>query len=270
MSTKKKWSEEEIQFIKDNFKTMKYEEIGNKLGRTRKAVMHVGASLNLNREAEVGDKFNRLTIISKHIVYKHNQNMTMAVCNCDCGKQHECKLTAIVSGYTKSCGCLKSEKASARLKVSNFKHGKADLKNNRIFRIWSAIKTRCFNQKIKEWKNYGGRGITICEEWKKDYEIFEKWALENGYSDELTIDRINVNGNYEPSNCRWVGKDLQARNRRNNRQDTVKITAFGETKTVLDWLNDPRCNLKTTTSIIYRIGAGWTPEDAISKPSERK
>lgn len=266
----RKWLESEIEFIKQNYKNMTCAEIGSKIDRTERAVEHMSSNLNLIREAQIGDKFNRLTIKNKIIEDKYGQHITYAICDCDCGKEHTVKLTFLVSNHTKSCGCLRDEKARERVIERNWKHGESDLKNNRLYRIWSAMKSRCYTQYSRSFKDYGGRGIIVCDDWKKDFLIFKDWALNNGYSDDLSIDRVDVNGNYEPSNCRWATNQQQARNRRNNRMDTVKITAFGETKSALDWLDDPRCDLKTTTGIIYRIGAGWTPEEAISKPSERK
>ena len=270
MSKKKRWSQEEIDFIKINYKNMTYEEIGNILGRTKKSVTHVGASLGLNRDIEIGARFNRLVVIGKSSINNGSQNLTIAQCKCDCGKDYSTRMSNLTSGRFVSCGCWKAEQASKRLKESNFKHGKADLKNNRLYRIWNAIKTRCYNDKTLSWKNYGGRGISMTLEWRNNFEVFEKWAVNNGYDASLSIDRIDVNGNYEPSNCRWVDEKTQSRNRRNNRQDTVKITAFGETQAIGNWLEDPRCAVKSIATICYRIGSGWTPEDAISKPSERK
>lgn len=265
----KKWSDDEIQFVKDNCISMTCKSIGIKLGRTERAVEHLSAKLKIARQASVGEKFGRLTIINKDTVFKYGQNVTMANCKCECGKDYTARLTSITNGRIISCGCWKAEQASKRTKKRNYLHGKGNF-SYRLYRIWSAMKTRCYNKNTREWHNYGGRGIIIIKDWLESFENFESWALQSGYKDNLSIDRIDVNGNYEPSNCRWVDAKTQARNRRNNRQDTVKITAFGETKSVIDWLQDNRCNLKTTTGIIYRIGAGWTPEDAISKPSERK
>jgi hypothetical protein len=266
----RKWTEEEIEFVRQNYKSMTCGEMGEKLNRTERSVEHLSAKLNLVREAQVGDRFNRLTIREKFIENKYNQRITFVICDCDCGKEHITKLTSIVNNHTKSCGCLKDEKARDRTIERNFKHGESDLKNNRLYRIWSAMKTRCYSVNTPLFKNYGGRGIIICDEWKENFLTFKNWSIKNNYSDELTIDRINVNGNYEPSNCRWVDRKVQAQNRRNNRHDTIKITAFGENKAIGNWLEDSRCLVKSIATICYRIGAGWSPEEAISKPSERR
>jgi hypothetical protein len=183
----------------------------------------------------IEDKINKLIIKEKFI---KQDGKTYVKCLCECGDWTECRLTEIVQNRTKSCGCHKAELASERTKKRNFKHGKSDLKKNRIFRIWCAMKARCYCKGDLSFNNYGGRGIQVCEEWLNDYLIFENWSINNGYQDNLTIDRINVNGNYCPENCRWTTRQIQAVNRRNNRQDTVKITAFGETKAILNWLQD--------------------------------
>jgi len=263
----KKWLETEINFIQNNYKNMTCREMAIQLGRSERAVEHQSAKLNLIREPNINDKLGRLTIKKK--IFDELKRKTYVICDCECGNETKQRLTDLVQGRIVSCGCWKAEKARERITEMNFIHGKGDL-NYRLFRIWSAMKTRCYNQKHKSYEWYGGRGIIICDNWLTSFENFENWSLSNGYQDDLSIDRIDVNGNYEPSNCRWVDSLTQANNRRNNRLDTVKVTAFGETKAIRSWLNDSRCNVKYMTTIVYRIGAGWTPEDAISKPSERR
>lgn len=262
----KKWLDTEIDFIQKNYREMTCVEMSKILGRTERAVEHQSAKLNLIREPIVGDEFGRLTIKEKF--FDEEKRKTYAICDCSCGKETKQRLTSLVQGTIVSCGCWKAEKASERISKQNFVHGKGNM-NYRLYRIWSAMKTRCYNNKHISYQGYGGRGITICEEWLVSFDNFERWSLNNGYLDELTIDRIDNNKNYEPSNCRWVDMQTQAANRRNNRMDTVKVTAFGETKAVRSWLLDSRCSVKSMTTIVYRIGAGWTPEEAISKPSER-
>jgi len=217
---------------------------------------------------KVGEKLFRLTVLHKYTQSKDGHNKTYVHCLCECGNTTDIRLTSIRQGHVKSCGCLKAEKASERMIKQNFKHGMGDLKS-RIYRIWCQMRSRCNLESHPFYHYYGGRGVEVCNNWNKDFVCFYDWAISNNYSDKLSIDRINVDGNYEPSNCRWATPKEQARNRRNNRVDTVKITAFGETQTMQQWLDDQRCVIKSCTTLCYRIGAGWHPEDAISKPSER-
>jgi len=260
----KKWLESEIEFIKQNFKTMTCDEIGTVLNRTGRAVEHQSAKLNLIREPNIGDEFGRLKIRIKF--FDEKKRRTYAICDCKCGKETTQPLTSLVQQRIVSCGCWKAEQASKRLKASNFRHG---MTNTKLYRVWAQMRNRCFNPNDIAYKDYGGRGISVCDDWS-DFVNFLEWSINNNYKLGLSIDRINNNGNYEPSNCRWATKQEQANNRRNNRLDTVKVSAFGETKAVRSWLQDIRCNVKSMTTIVYRIGAGWTPEDAISKPSERR
>jgi len=217
---------------------------------------------------KIGDKINRLTIMGLCIKDCGTQLKTFAKCRCECGNITDVRLTSIIQNKIKSCGCLRNEEASKRISKMNYKHGMGDL-TDRLYRIWCGMKSRCNHKSHESWKDYGGRGIRVCDEWKKDFVSFYNWAINHGYTDDLSIDRINVNGNYNPSNCRWADAKTQARNKRNNRLDTVKITAFGETQALGNWLEDERCAVSSGTTICYRIGAGWSPEEAITKPSER-
>ncbi len=144
-------------------------------------------------------------------------------CQCDCGKVFETKLILLTKGQTKSCGCYKNEIFISR----NTVHNKS---RTPLYDVHISIKQRCLNSKSKVYPHYGGRGISVCEEWL-DYQNFQDWALNNGYKQGLTIDRIDVNGNYEPSNCRWVTMKVQGFNKRNNNL----ISFNGETKTVTEW-----------------------------------
>ena len=133
--------------------------------------------------------------------------------------------------------------------MSNIKHGMC---NTRLYCIWKGIKQRCFDTKFKEYKYYGGRGIKVCNEWRTDFMAFYNWAMANGYKDALTIDRINVNGNYEPSNCRWICQKEQQNNRRNNRL----ITYNGETHTISEWAEIKNINANTLWQRLCRYNWG--------------
>lgn len=111
------------------------------------------------------------------------------------------------------------------------KHGKY---HTRLYRIYSNMKKRCYNSNMINYKNYGGRGIKVCNEWLDNFMTFYDWAMDNGYRDDLTIDRIDINGNYEPANCRWLTYKQQANNRRNN----VYLTYDGKTQTMKEWADE--------------------------------
>jgi hypothetical protein len=123
------------------------------------------------------------------------------------------------------------------------------------------MKKRCYNPRDKRFVNYGGRGITVCDEWKDDFGAFQKWATDNGYKENLTIDRVNVNGNYCPENCRWATMTQQQRNTTRNRF----ITAFGETKTMAEWAEQSGIRQDVIKDRLNRLH--WTPEDAVSIPT---
>lgn len=267
------WSESDLTFLSDNYLKLTREELSQSLNCPKSILARKMKELGYHKRTAppgVGDTVNRLTIKELVLVQVGKQQKTVAICDCSCGNVTKQKLTDIQSERIKSCGCWKAEKASATCTRKNYRHGKSDLKTNKLYRVWSAMKSRCYNENVKYFKDYGGRGIRVCDEWLHDYEAFDKWSYTNGYGEHLSIDRIDVNGHYEPANCRWATSKQQAANRRNNRINTVLITAFGETKHLLDWLTDERCKVKAATNICYRIGSGWTPENAISMPSQRE
>lgn len=148
-----------------------------------------------------GKRFGRLTILRKS--EDSRKSSIYWKCKCDCGAIKDIDGSHLRRGYTNSCGCIRKE--------GNHNYEK----HKRLYGIWSHIKTRCTNKKYDKYKYYGGKGVSVCSEWD-NFDNFKNWALDNGYSEELTIDRINVNGNYEPSNCRWVDIKTQCRNRTSN------------------------------------------------------
>lgn len=192
-----------------------------------------------------GERYGRLVVIERsgamngHVAWK---------CQCDCGKEHIARSGDLRQGRQISCGCIKKEGLHKT-------HGKS---SSRLYRIWQNMKSRCTNDGIEAYKDYGGRGITICDEWKNDFQAFHDWAMANGYSDELSIDRISVNGNYEPSNCRWATRKEQA----NNKNDNNKITLKGETHTLAEW--SVITGIKRAT-IKSRLDAGMDVEKALTE-----
>ena len=158
----------------------------------------------------VGRRFGRLVVLDKPPIKENNEYHWF--CLCDCGVETEpISGHSLRRGVSNSCGCLARERRLAGTKT----HGKG---KTRLYRIYHNMKSRCYNKNRERYKNYGGRGISVCDEWLADFKAFYDWSMANGYSDELQIDRIDVNGNYEPSNCRWVTVTDQANNKRNNKK----------------------------------------------------
>ena len=199
-----------------------------------------------------GKRFGRYTVVRRADSYisKTGSYQSRWLCRCDCGNERIVFAQALKSGNSLSCGCYQKDAVT--------KHG---WKGSRLYGIWHNMKHRCTNQNCKEYRNYGGRGISVCEEWM-EFSPFKDWALDNGYSDALTIDRIDVDGNYEPTNCRWVSAKVQANNRRNNNY----ITVAGETRTITEWSTLSGISRQ---AIRWRLQHGWTTEDAVKQPRRK-
>lgn len=161
-----------------------------------------------------GQKFGKLTPIERiSEVADKNKGHTWR-CQCECGNFREVKTSYLTGGYVKMCNeCAHIEKVK-RGKLAEGRPRKSPL-NERLHGIWSGMKSRCYNPKVAHYDRYGGRGITVCESWRKRYSEFRKWALKNGYDDSLTIERIDINGNYCPENCKWITHKEQGYNKEN-------------------------------------------------------
>lgn len=195
----------------------------------------------------IGKKYGRLTVISKSEDKKSKSGKTtyhMYLCKCDCGNMVEAMIGHLISGHTKSCGCLKN---------------KWNVKNERLFNCWCNMKQRCESSGRRDSKYYHDKGIRYCESWK-DYNKFQEWALSNGYDDDLTLDRIDNSKNYSPENCRWVTAQEQQRNKQNCRIYTYN----GKTQTLSEWAIEYNIPFQTLASRIDKLG--YTFENALKKP----
>lgn len=204
-----------------------------------------------------GKRFGRLTVIERADNYKDGSAMWK--CRCDCGVVKIIKSYSLRTGTTVSCGCYKREKA-IETGTKYFTHGES---GTRLHNEWKSMKARCYNPNNKRYNRYGGRGITICEEWKNSFESFRDWAIANGYDDSLTLDRIDSNGDYEPSNCKWATQKEQQNNRCNNR----RIEYNGKTQTITQWAEE--VGIKEAT-LRHRLKCGWSIEKAMTEPLKNK
>lgn len=196
------------------------------------------------------EKYGKLTILEIHHQKKYPNGtiIDFVKCKCDCGNIKIINFNNIKRGLVKSCGCIS--------KTAN------GMSNTRIYQIYRHILNRCYREKDISYKNYGGRGITVCQDWQDDFMNFYNWAINHGYKKDLTIDRIDVNGDYEPLNCRWVDIKTQQNNRSNNRILEYK----GQKKTITEWAN--YCGL-SYRNLYYRLNNGYTIEQAIEKPKRK-
>ena len=202
---------------------------------------HKNCTVNHKRLVNVGDKFNNLTVIS----YLENSKY---LCRCDCGNLKVAVSYNLLHNITRNCGCsVKRYTVGLGIKRGPYKHGKY---KTRLYSIYAAMKDRCFNKKSRAYKYYGGRGITVCDEWKNDFMNFYNWAISNGYKDDLSIDRIDVNGNYEPNNCRWATYLQQA----NNTRKCVYIEYNNEKHTISEWARILHIDKETMRARLSKYG----------------
>lgn len=213
-----------------------------------------------------GQKFGRLTVIERAEDYisPNGKKTPQWKCKCECGNVKIVVGNILKRGLTQSCGCLQKEIA----KNLCLKHG---LKHERIYEIWQAMKKRCYYINHVQYKDYGGRGIRVCNEWtdkENGFTNFYNWSINNGYDKNkdrksCTLDRIDVNGNYEPYNCRWATSKEQANNKQNNHYITYK----GKTQSMMKWCEELNLNYSTIRSRLNR--EHWSVEQAFETPVGR-
>lgn len=172
-------------------------------------------------------------------------------CECSCGNNVIVTVSHLTSGSTKSCGCYNQECRHNR--TSN------GLRYTSLYGVWNEMKQRCFNENSTAYINYGGRGIKVCDEWANDFESFYSWSIDNGYMHGLSIDRINNDGDYEPSNCRWVIDSIQANNKRTNK----KYSLDGDEHTVSEWCEI--FGIRNKSTVYARLSRGWNIKRALTE-----
>lgn len=198
-----------------------------------------------------GQVFGRLTVICRDIVLPGQR--TRWICQCQCGTTKSITTQCLQHG-TKSCGCLQRESVTNR----NQTHG---MTGTRAYRIWQDMVKRCVNSRHVHFARYGGRGIRVIQRWRK----FEGFLADMGEppTSQHSIERVNNDGNYEPSNCVWIERRLQARNRSNNRT----VVVDGVSKTLVEWVNESPFKYFT---VLSRLNRGWSPKDALTAPLNTK
>ena len=201
-----------------------------------------------NSKDLTGKRFGRLVVIAATEERQHRK--VVWKCKCDCGNESYANSGALLSGRTRSCGCLMHESRGK----SRITHHKS---KSRLYVLYNGIKARCLNPNNKAFKWYGGKGIKICDEWLNDFQAFYEWAMANGYAKGLTIDRIDSEKDYCPENCRWITIQEQQHNKKSNHY----ITCNGETHTMTEWAKKTGININTLSSRINKLH--WTPEKAL-------
>lgn len=202
-----------------------------------------------------GQRYGRLVAIERaeNKVSKSGKVRARWLCQCDCGNKKIVLLDDLRGGQTKSCGCLSAEISSKKSKT----HG---MSGTRIYVEWASMKARCYNKESKSYNRYGGRGIRVCQEWLDDFMNFYNWAMANGYRDDLTIERKDVNGNYCPENCCWITAKEQAKNRRTTLKTRDKN---GNEVYAMDIAEENGIPMNV---VIARKSSGWDLNKALNTP----
>lgn len=201
-----------------------------------------------------GHRYGRLTVLKRD---GHIHGKTAWICRCDCGKIVRKDANAMRQGYSLSCGCMRRELAAIR-------HTKHNHCRTRLYDTYNNMKARCYRKSNHKYPIYGGRGIKICDEWLKDFGEFYDWAISHGYREDLTIDRIDNDGDYEPGNCRWVTNKVQSMNRRSNRY----LEFDGQRKTIEEWSEITGLRYGVISSRVNKLK--WSAEKALTTPLLRR
>lgn len=201
-----------------------------------------------------GQTFNRLTALNR--VEEKSKYITYYWI-CECGNTLKAPAIRVVSGNTKSCGCITNE----RIGALNRTHGES---KTALYKVWKTMRARCYNTNDDSYHNYGGRGIGVCDEWRSNFVPFRDWAKANGYASGLTIERVNNNKGYSPENCVWTTRLVQCNNTRRNE----KIEYMGELKTFAQWQRELGFHSGAVYARIHKLG--WSIEEAFEIPLKRE
>jgi hypothetical protein len=255
MSNYQRWSDDEGKYLTKVYKDLSDPEIGLELGRSSKAVGDKRRSLGLEAKRAFWTS-EEIEFVKENWATMTDQDLA------DSLNRSKNAVKTARQGMN-----LKNSRAQAinKLMLKNgdrYYHG---LRAHPTYGSWTQMKSRCSNPRSAGYHRYGGRGITVCEEWADEFQTFYTWSIENGWSNGLSIDRIDNDSGYSPDNCRWATKEQQC----NNQEKNVRITAFGETKSVSAWSRDHRCQVSRST-LDQRLKKGVTPEKAISAPPKDK
>ena len=205
-------------------------------------------------DLEIGDKFNHWTVIDNtpRIIHRKSGDIVGYLCECDCYNKTQKIIDkyGLFSGHSKSCGCIRRKT-----------HGKSHTK---FYQQYYGMIKRCELKTHKEYKDYGGRGIKVCDEWRSNFQSFYDWSMSNGYEDGLTIERIDVNGDYCPENCQWIPLSKQMFNKRNN----IFLEYEGRILTLKEWSKQEGIFIPYGT-ILRRYHCGWSAKDILFKETRK-